>query len=695
MNAVVIRQPPAASVSSRAPPPRTERNLGIYQPLHDWQTRTLRIYPGDSSSPLVADLLVLDIVIGSGGAVKDDNGIKRRVDYIALSYTWGSSNTEDMHPLWVYPSGATSLKKPVEVQITKNLFGALRAFRAQYETVGNIWVDAISINQEDLQEKATQIPLMLDIYSKAISVMVWLGEGDPECGEGMRLLRQPDEKAEEEPEKESIKGDEDVSDESGDEENREDNDNTYRTTDDEGQRPHRKRLENEYKCILKVYNLPWMTRAWVRQEAYAAQSITVHYGEQQLHWPTFLNGPAVLKRRLRKLERIFKIKVKKLDRACLTRLRAFAEMTASESIFEMTKQPRDLFHVLSSTHHFSASWEQDSVYSILGMTGVKPSMEVFYPELDIRHPLVTISYERPISRVYEDITRALILNTIERKWSLGLSLIFQNHVPEERESDNSASWAIDWSNGALGYIGGKRPTIDPDHIMSEPVIGVHLCFQSTLLSTLFKPRDFPYSDEEWKQPFDRLSFATPHELAIEGLIYGQIWQIEHQGCDPDDFLSQFVPWAEAHRDFSHDSLLKPGSYQVASVLVCGNVGHALVGPSVKPGDFIFGFSNRCLPIVLRSSNSNVTFVGDNLKISFPDNESSMILRLTYLSRLGDESPEPNKNLSEDAMVVDWYNRVSTTFGENFTFQGPIICQHLSSTSNRICNGLRRQKINII
>ncbi|KAH6613195.1 heterokaryon incompatibility protein-domain-containing protein, partial [Boeremia exigua] len=39
-----------------------------------------------------------------------------------------------------------------------------------------IWTDAICINQDDMEEKASQIKLMREFYNKATRILVWLGE---------------------------------------------------------------------------------------------------------------------------------------------------------------------------------------------------------------------------------------------------------------------------------------------------------------------------------------------------------------------------------------------------------------------------------------------------------------------------------------------------------------------------------------
>ena len=41
-----------------------------------------------------------------------------------------------------------------------------------------IWIDAVCINQSDLEERSQQVTMMRQIYSKATTVLIWLGEDD-------------------------------------------------------------------------------------------------------------------------------------------------------------------------------------------------------------------------------------------------------------------------------------------------------------------------------------------------------------------------------------------------------------------------------------------------------------------------------------------------------------------------------------
>lgn len=60
-----------------------------------------------------------------------------------------------------------------------NLFDALERIRDS-KLCMTIWVDAICINQEDIDERSAQVKQMADIYSAARRVLIWIGDGHPE-----------------------------------------------------------------------------------------------------------------------------------------------------------------------------------------------------------------------------------------------------------------------------------------------------------------------------------------------------------------------------------------------------------------------------------------------------------------------------------------------------------------------------------
>lgn len=129
----------------------------VYEPLLVPKTiRILHLRPASFNTPLVGtfSLTVLDSDI--------------HPECLALSYTWG-----DPMPTSTLICGRATLG------IGSNLDSALRHVRSRREHV-KIWIDAICINRTDVPEKNSQVKNMGLVYSRASSVLVWLGLDFPE-----------------------------------------------------------------------------------------------------------------------------------------------------------------------------------------------------------------------------------------------------------------------------------------------------------------------------------------------------------------------------------------------------------------------------------------------------------------------------------------------------------------------------------
>jgi hypothetical protein len=94
--------------------------------------------------------------------------------YVALSYVWGSSAvTED-----IVVNGSS-------FPVTNNLASALWQLGGVSEL---LWVDAICINQRDVEERSAQVRMMGDIYRNATIVISWLGPEADKSSEAMTAL---------------------------------------------------------------------------------------------------------------------------------------------------------------------------------------------------------------------------------------------------------------------------------------------------------------------------------------------------------------------------------------------------------------------------------------------------------------------------------------------------------------------------
>jgi vancomycin permeability regulator SanA len=72
--------------------------------------------------------------------------------------------------------------------ITQNLHIALQYLR-QKDKPRLFWIDAICINQTDLEERSAQVLKMKDIFEKANDVVIWLGVGSDETALAMSFIR--------------------------------------------------------------------------------------------------------------------------------------------------------------------------------------------------------------------------------------------------------------------------------------------------------------------------------------------------------------------------------------------------------------------------------------------------------------------------------------------------------------------------
>lgn len=125
-------------------------------------------------------------------------------EYIALSYTCGKAVPDDL-PEPFDSSKALPLAKALHsphidwtgtiwhlevnnqrFHVARNLRDALKRLAGSHLNAW-IWIDAISIDQDDLDERAAQVQIMWNIYSNAEEVIVWLGEEDETAIEAQLL----------------------------------------------------------------------------------------------------------------------------------------------------------------------------------------------------------------------------------------------------------------------------------------------------------------------------------------------------------------------------------------------------------------------------------------------------------------------------------------------------------------------------
>src|SRR6202034_1027796 len=79
------------------------------------------------------------------------------------------------------------------MEVTTNLEDFLQGYvisdkdEAGQERMG-IWIDAICINQSDIEERNIQVKRMRDIYSQASGAILWLGKAADDSDKAMDMI---------------------------------------------------------------------------------------------------------------------------------------------------------------------------------------------------------------------------------------------------------------------------------------------------------------------------------------------------------------------------------------------------------------------------------------------------------------------------------------------------------------------------
>ena len=100
-----------------------------------------------------------------------------RPPYLAVSYTWGTSSSTGTSPTPTAHQRITINSKPFLIQ--PNLHSLLLHLRQRNER-RFLWVDALCIDQRNLEERNFHVQLMARIYEEALAGLVWLG--NPSAG---------------------------------------------------------------------------------------------------------------------------------------------------------------------------------------------------------------------------------------------------------------------------------------------------------------------------------------------------------------------------------------------------------------------------------------------------------------------------------------------------------------------------------
>ncbi|KAI1653373.1 heterokaryon incompatibility protein-domain-containing protein [Daldinia decipiens] len=218
----------------------------VYQPLQGIKPiRLLRLYPGEPSDPLRAELIPTTVEEAFGR-------------YEATSYTWGS------------PENPSSFYcNDFKMTIQKNAFDMLHDLRLR-EKPRIIWNDAICIDQSNIEERSFQVFFMDEVYRWADKVIVWLGKSDEYSSLAMAYAARLD----------TAK----LLSETGEIYTMGSTSPKKSYFFEAGEEVTTLQHQNLGIALVKFINRPWFNRVWVQQEASLCAQTRVVCGNQEVDW---------------------------------------------------------------------------------------------------------------------------------------------------------------------------------------------------------------------------------------------------------------------------------------------------------------------------------------------------------------------------------------------------------------------------
>lgn len=347
----------------------------IYSPIKDWQTRLIMLQPGASGTELQMDLVVVDLILYNGVV---DHTQQTRITYEAISYCWSPPVFD--HLVSVDGSPYT---------ITENLYQALQHLRSQ-TAPRHIWVDALCINQHDLDERATQVSNMREIFMKAETVLVWLGTCSAEMSAALEFVK--DEFAED---VFHIRG----------------------YVIDELCARHRVLIA---KSLNELFRKPWFRRLWIRQEVWAARRVSAYCGKTQMPWSGLRNI------HLSAYERVVRTWLRVITPSESQVLRSVTNLPIVASSCSCGNAPSgiSLLDAIVSSVDCECWDSRDRIYSLVGMTEAREKVR---SGSSSNPRTLTIDYKRSAADVLQDATRYIMLSDgncalLCLKWGLEVKL---------------------------------------------------------------------------------------------------------------------------------------------------------------------------------------------------------------------------------------------------------------------------------
>ncbi|KAI8629772.1 HET-domain-containing protein [Xylariaceae sp. FL1651] len=293
--------------------------------------------------------------------------------YETISYCWGDATVRD--EIRIGDDG-------VIIDVPASSAAALRCMR-RTEKPRIVWMDALCINQADLDERAQQVCLMADLYKCARNNLVYLGEEDEQARSGLETVeRVYDEMRRETSNLDRFHG-------------------LIRKFLQRGKHADKPLgCKIDESALASIFGRPWFQRLWVIQEAVLARCNSCYCGRNLIFDLTMLLRVAIWLCYYRDSLSPWFWDFDGLHNAA--DMWSWVDDKGNSDSFNT-----DTFTNLLQLARYRLSTEpSDKVFAMLGMVHMQDEgkEQEFPPE----HLLLTIDYKKPHHQVMRDATRYAI-----------------------------------------------------------------------------------------------------------------------------------------------------------------------------------------------------------------------------------------------------------------------------------------------
>ncbi|KAI1608937.1 heterokaryon incompatibility protein-domain-containing protein [Exophiala viscosa] len=470
--------------------PRQKQSRHIYDELQQDEIRVLRLISGSTPDKEIDCELITTTLSGNqdeliadpqqNGRVNDPDVVevhatassqsaadsdrrtafREHISYEAVSWSWGRDPATTS--IRVQKNGVA-----YDFSVSKHLVEAMKALRLRKKD-RYLWIDAICINQSNLEERNSQVPKMDRIYGQATNVCIWVGAADEHSDKAIdfiskRLL-------------DIWRFDELCKDET---------------------------QTSSWKALLHLMRRDWFSRRWVVQEIALAKKGRLYCGTKDIDWQEFADAVSLFVH----VETATHLLTDVMKRDQLMgnmpdyfgdvhALGAALLVDATRNLFRKTSDGArhsllSLEYLISKYSVFQASQPRDTIYAFLSIARdtkahTAPAEMAIVHDSDIqriqakleklqhvRHVMKNwgrrmsemeeyeVNYALPVEAVYRDFVKFSIEKSMKTDPIRPLDIICRPWAPPVRHGDDSAGIAYQGPNDEAQFRGRISTSDDP------------------------------------------------------------------------------------------------------------------------------------------------------------------------------------------------------------------------------------------